>query len=197
MTHAGLPRPCSRWGARAWAGATCRRRVYVRFARWHESGVWERAAHWLMAHRRHLPHARQRQGSSTRPARGGRTSKRHSSGDGAGNVPNWCLTPGQASDCLQAAWLLSPHLAPACDSDALRGLIAAVGALAVIPPNPQRRQPVQFVPAPTPRATTSNRPSTSSNSTGALPPATTNSTLLSMPSFTHASFPFALTENTP
>lgn len=47
-------------------------RVYVRFARWHESGVWERAAHWLMAHRRRLPHARQHQGSSTRPARGGR-----------------------------------------------------------------------------------------------------------------------------
>ncbi len=31
-------------------------RVYVRFARWREAGVWER-----VAHNRRLPHARQRQ----------------------------------------------------------------------------------------------------------------------------------------
>ena len=66
--------------------------------------------------------------------------------EGAGNVLNWLLTPGQAGDCPQAARLLGPHLAPACevvaetayDSDALRGLIAAAGALAVIPASPRR-----------------------------------------------------------
>ena len=35
-------------------------RVYVRFARWSGSGVWERVAHWLIAHNRRLPHPRQR-----------------------------------------------------------------------------------------------------------------------------------------
>lgn len=67
---------------------------------------------------------------------------------------NWLLTPGQAGDCPQAAWLLAPHLAPACevvadtayDSDALRRLIAAAGALAVIPPTPRRRNVPHFDP---------------------------------------------------
>ncbi|ALW83747.1 hypothetical protein AUC43_18170 [Hymenobacter sedentarius] len=36
-------------------------RVYVRFARWRDSGVWERVANWLIAHNRRIPHARQRQ----------------------------------------------------------------------------------------------------------------------------------------
>lgn len=36
-------------------------RVYVRFARWRDAGVWERATHWLIAHNRRIPHARQRQ----------------------------------------------------------------------------------------------------------------------------------------
>ena len=67
---------------------------------------------------------------------------------------NWVLTPGQAGDCPQAAQLLGPHLAPACevvantayDSDGLRGLIAAAGALAVIPANPRRRSLAHFDP---------------------------------------------------
>jgi transposase len=36
-------------------------RVYVRFARWRDAGVWEKATQWLIAHNRKLPHARQRQ----------------------------------------------------------------------------------------------------------------------------------------
>ncbi|SDY62062.1 IS5 family transposase [Hymenobacter psychrophilus] len=80
-------------------------------------------------------------------SRGGRTSKLHLGCDGAGNVLNWRLTPGQAGYCLQAAWVLAPHLAAACevvadtayDSDALRGLIACSGAVAVIAPTPRRR----------------------------------------------------------
>jgi transposase len=69
-------------------------------------------------------------------------------------VLNWRLTPGQAGDCPQAAWLLAPHLVPACevvadtayDSDALRGLIAYYGAVAVIPPTPRRRNVPHFDP---------------------------------------------------
>ncbi len=36
-------------------------RVYVRFARWRDTGVWQRVAEWLIAHDRRLPHPRQRQ----------------------------------------------------------------------------------------------------------------------------------------
>ena len=36
-------------------------RVYVRFARWRDAGVWEKASQWFIAHKRKLPHARQRQ----------------------------------------------------------------------------------------------------------------------------------------
>lgn len=62
--------------------------------------------------------------TSTRPARpkkgpqasgcsrGGRTSKLHLSGDVAGNVMDWVLTPGQAGDCPEATGLLAPSLAP-------------------------------------------------------------------------------------
>ncbi|AMJ64629.1 hypothetical protein AXW84_03700 [Hymenobacter sp. PAMC 26628] len=74
--------------------------------------------------------------------------------DGAGNVLSRQLTPGQAGDCPEASGLLAPWLAPAqevvadtaYDSDALRGLIAAAGAIAVIPPNPRRRYVPHFDP---------------------------------------------------
>lgn len=36
-------------------------RVYVRFTRWRDTGVWERVTHWLIAHKRRIPHPRQRQ----------------------------------------------------------------------------------------------------------------------------------------
>ena len=58
------------------------------------------------------------------------------------------LLPGQAGDCPQAA----PHLAcevvadTPYDSDASRGMIAAAGALAVIPANPRRRNLAHFDP---------------------------------------------------
>jgi len=69
-------------------------------------------------------------------------------------VLNWKLTAGQQGDCPQAAYLLAPHLAPACevvadsayDSDGLRGWIASEGALAVIPPNPRRKYVPHFDP---------------------------------------------------
>ena len=36
-------------------------RVYVRYARWRDSGVWEKITRWLIKEKRKLPHARQRQ----------------------------------------------------------------------------------------------------------------------------------------
>lgn len=35
--------------------------MYAHFARWRDSGVWERVAQWLVAHNRRTHHARQRQ----------------------------------------------------------------------------------------------------------------------------------------
>ena len=75
-------------------------------------------------------------------------------GDGAGNVLGWQVTAGQAGDAPQAADLLAPLLAPArqvladtaYDSDALRAQIAQTGAVAVIPPRPNRLQPPHLDP---------------------------------------------------
>jgi transposase len=36
-------------------------RVYVRFARWRDKGVWELVTAWLIRNKRQLPHSRQRQ----------------------------------------------------------------------------------------------------------------------------------------
>lgn len=81
--------------------------------------------------------------------RGGFSTKLHVAGDGAGGRLAFALTAGQAGDAPQAADLLAPLLAPARqvpadtadDSDALRAQIAETGAVAVIPPRPNRLQP--------------------------------------------------------
>ncbi len=75
-------------------------------------------------------------------------------GDGAGGLRAFALTAGQAGDAPQAADLLTPLLAPArqvladtaYDSDALRTQIAETGAVAVIPPRPNRLQPPHLDP---------------------------------------------------
>ena len=74
--------------------------------------------------------------------------------DGAGGLLAFALTAGQAGDGPQAADLLTPLLAPArqvladtaYDSDLLRAQIAEAGAMAVIPPWPNRRKPPLFDP---------------------------------------------------
>ena len=75
-------------------------------------------------------------------------------GDGAGGLLAFAQTAGQAGDAPQAADLLMPLLAPArqvragtaYDSDALRAQIAETGAVAVIPPRPNRLQPPHLDP---------------------------------------------------
>jgi len=36
-------------------------RVYVRFARWRDKGVWEQVTAWLIRNKRRIPHSQQRQ----------------------------------------------------------------------------------------------------------------------------------------
>ena len=38
-----------------------RHRVYVRFARWRDKGVWEQITTLLISNKRQIPHSRQRQ----------------------------------------------------------------------------------------------------------------------------------------
>ena len=73
---------------------------------------------------------------------------------GAGGLLAFALMAGQAGDAPQAADLPAPLLAPArqvladtaYDSDALRAQIVETGALAVIPPRPNRLPPPHLDP---------------------------------------------------
>ncbi len=75
---------------------------------------------------------------------------------GAGGRRACALTAGQAGGAPQAAGLLAPLLAPArqvladtaCDSDAWRAQIAEAGAVAVVPPRPNRLVPPRLDPLP-------------------------------------------------
>ena len=67
--------------------------------------------------------------------------------DGLGRPLRFVLTPGQTGDVTQAPALLEGRRAghviadTAYDSRALREIIAAIGATAVIPSNPTRKHP--------------------------------------------------------
>ena len=61
-------------------------------------------------------------------------------GDGAGGLLAFALTAGQAGYAPQAADLLAPLLAPA------RQVLAETGAVAKIPPRPNRLQPPHLDP---------------------------------------------------
>lgn len=70
--------------------------------------------------------------------------------DGAGRPLRLCLTPGQRGDAPLAPALLA-GLTPrrvladkAYDSNAIRALVAEMGAEAVIPCNPTRKQPIPY-----------------------------------------------------
>lgn len=75
------------------------------------------------------------------------TTKIHMLADGLGRPLRFILTPGQAGDVIQAPALLEGYRADhviadtAYDSRALREVIGAMGATAVIPSNPTRKHP--------------------------------------------------------
>lgn len=70
--------------------------------------------------------------------------------DGRGRPLRLILTPGQRGDVTQAPALLDGLSArrvladKAYDSNALRHIVAAMGAEAVIPCNPTRKQPIPY-----------------------------------------------------
>lgn len=73
--------------------------------------------------------------------------------DALGRPLRFILTPGQAGDITQAPALLEGQTADhviadtAYDSRALRDIIQAIGAQAVIPSNPTRKHPFEHDPA--------------------------------------------------
>ncbi len=83
-------------------------------------------------------------------SRGGLTTKIHLATDTPGRPRRIILTPGQAGDVPQAPALLDgfrpAHVLAdkAYDSNALRTLIADIGATAVIPCNPTRKRLIPY-----------------------------------------------------
>jgi transposase len=83
-------------------------------------------------------------------SRGGLTTKIHLAADTQGRPLRVILTPGQAGDAPQASALLDgfrpAHVLAdkAYDSNALRTLIADIGAVAVIPCNPTRKRLIPY-----------------------------------------------------
>lgn len=83
-------------------------------------------------------------------SRGGLTTRIHMAVDALGRPPKLILKPGQRGDAPLAPALLE-GLSPrrvladkAYDSNALRGLIASMGAEAVIPCNPTRKTLIPY-----------------------------------------------------
>ena len=78
------------------------------------------------------------------------TTKIHMLADSLGRPLRFALSPGQAHDITEAAKLLDGESAGhvlgdrAYDAKALRETIAAIGAIAVIPPHPLRKQPYDY-----------------------------------------------------
>ncbi|MGI9383411.1 MAG: IS5 family transposase [Methyloligellaceae bacterium] len=140
--------------------------VHKRFTRWAEAGVWERIFATLTADpdndylmldstlvRAHQQAANRKRGDRNQAlgrSRGGLTTKIHLAADARGRPLRVLLTPGQAGDAPQAPALLEglrpTHVIAdkAYDSNAIRALIAAAGANAVIPCNPTRKRLIPY-----------------------------------------------------
>jgi transposase len=135
--------------------------TYKRFARWSESGVWERIFAELSrgsdlgtvaidstivrAHQ-HAAGAEKKKGDqSLGRSRGGLTTKIHCLVEAAGNLVHFCLTGGNAHDSTQAVRLLdtipAEHVIAdkAYDSNAIAEAIEARGAQVVIPSQARRK----------------------------------------------------------
>lgn len=131
-----------------------------RFSRWRHGGVWERVFAALTTDRDNQylmivstiirAHQQAASGKGAKDqalgrSRGGLTTKIHMLADALGRPLRLVVTAGQADDVTQAPALLEGQVARAVladkayDSNALRAIIAATGAIAVIPSNKTRK----------------------------------------------------------
>ncbi|MCP3392301.1 IS5 family transposase [Bradyrhizobium sp. CCGB12] len=135
--------------------------VHRRFSRWCHAGVWERVFAALTADRdnqylmidstivRAHQQATSGKGGPKNQAlgrsRGGLTTKIHMLADALGRPLRFIVTAGRVGDITQAPTLLDGQSGDAVladkayDSNALRAIIAEIGATAVIPSNRTRR----------------------------------------------------------
>ncbi|WPO43984.1 IS5 family transposase [Tardiphaga sp. 42S5] len=135
--------------------------VHRRFSRWCHAGVWERVFTALTADRdnqylmidstivrAHQQAAGGKGGLKNQAlgrSRGGLTTKIHMLADTLGRPLRFIITAGQAGDVTQAPALLQGQTGEAVladkayDSNALRAIIADMGATAVIPSNRTRK----------------------------------------------------------
>ena len=139
--------------------------LHQRFRRWSKAGVWERIFadliddpdnDYVMLDSTLVrpPAGRDRkrgdQNQALGRSRGGLTTKIHMAVDGQGRPLRLILTPGQRGDVTQAPALLEGLGAKrvladkAYDSNALRSIVAEMGAEAVIPCNPTRRKLIPY-----------------------------------------------------
>lgn len=135
--------------------------VHKRFSRWCHAGIWERVFETLTADcdnqypddRQHDRSCSSAGGFGKRGAkdqalgrsRGGLITKIQMLADAQGRPLRFIVTPGQIGDITQAPALLEGRAGRAVladkayDSNALRAIIAAMGAEAVIPSNRSRK----------------------------------------------------------
>ena len=134
--------------------------VHRRFSRWCHAGVWERVFEGLTADRdnKYLmldstivrAHQQAANGKGGKDqalgrSRGGLTTKIHMLVDALGRPLRFIVTTGQVGDITQAPALLEGQTGDAVladkayDSNALRAIIAQIGAEAVIPSNRTRK----------------------------------------------------------
>ncbi|WP_316411449.1 IS5 family transposase [Mesoterricola sediminis] len=140
--------------------------VYTRFEAWTKRGVWQRILEflrkeadleWVMPDgtilRAHQPSAGKRGGSGNQAlgrSRGGCSTKIHLICDAHGNPLDFLVTPGQAHESRSAEGLLCGWQAEyvsgdrAYDGNPVRKAIEAMGATAVIPPHPRRKNPAAW-----------------------------------------------------
>lgn len=170
------------------------RTVHRRFSRWCHGGVWERVFEALTADRDNqylmldstIVRAHQQAASgkggkdqALGRSRGGLTTKIHMLADGLGRPLCLIVTAGQTGDAPQAQALLEGQAGAAVladkayDSNALRKIIADMGAQAVIPSNRTRKLLIPHDEAVYKQRNRIERCFNRSNTSAGSPPATT------------------------
>lgn len=139
---------------------------FTRFNRWNRSSVWRRVlealrgeadCEWVMVDGTVIRAHQYAAGAKGEPAprlagrsRGGFSTKVHLIGDAHGNPVNFVLTPGHSQERKHLGSLFLGQEAGAAlgdrayDGSPCRVQVTAIGAEAVVPPHPCRKDPVAF-----------------------------------------------------